>query len=170
MLIYHQAFDLYHGIFRMMKLLNSLDAEDIIWVDQFRILDFYLLFPSQLLEIKFPTDARRYRKTIQDCYNSYESISDSRRLFWRLEPYQTLAIKALVAYGFIDNALFVNDRKIQRTNKSYSNNLQNAIENISANEASLLELLTGPLRKVDLYGNSGLKARTGLFEYRYDIV
>ena len=44
------------------------------------------------------------------------------------------------------------------------------LESATAARTELLRLLTGPFKTIDLYGQDGLKARTGLFEYRYDPV
>ncbi len=48
--------------------------------------------------------------------------------------------------------------------------LVHELESATAARAELLKLLTGPFKTIDLYGQNGLKARTGLFEYRYDPV
>lgn len=48
------------------------------------------------------------------------------------------------------------------------NSLQPIVDSAVTQHSDLLTLLTGEFAKIDLYGASGLKARTGLFEYRYD--
>lgn len=42
MIIYNQAFDLYHTIFRILHLINRFENEQMIEVDRIRIWDFYL--------------------------------------------------------------------------------------------------------------------------------
>ena len=46
MLIYNQAYDLYHTMFRILQIMEK--TEEIIEIDKLRILDFYLAFPSEL--------------------------------------------------------------------------------------------------------------------------
>lgn len=50
MLIYNQAYDLFHTMFRILQITEK--NKDILEIDKLGILDFYLAFPSELLEIK----------------------------------------------------------------------------------------------------------------------
>lgn len=52
MIIYNQAFDLYHCIFRILNFLNRFNPSDIIEVDKLRIWDFYFLFPNKVYDIR----------------------------------------------------------------------------------------------------------------------
>ena len=52
MLVYHPIYDSYHCIFRILCILHDIQQVDIE-VDLIRILDFYVLFPSRLKNIKF---------------------------------------------------------------------------------------------------------------------
>ena len=165
MLIYHPAFDIYHGVFRMLRLLEPLpDAE--IEVDRVRILDFYLLFPSLLRDVRFPIGAAKLKKHFVGLANPYENIEDPKALFMRLEPYQRAALDALSARGLIDSEMLASD-KVKRVAVELPIDLKQAI--LARNQGSMeIDLLTGPLFHVDLYGKSGLKDRSDLFEYRYD--
>jgi hypothetical protein len=46
MIIYNQAFDLYHAVYRMLQLLTHFNKKEYVEVDRLRIWDFYVLFPS----------------------------------------------------------------------------------------------------------------------------
>ena len=43
------------------------------------------------------------------------------------------------------------------------------LESATASRKEILSLLAGPFKTIELYGRDGLKARTGLFEYRYPL-
>lgn len=49
MLIYNQAFDFYHSIFRMLQLTTF--GVNNVQIEKIRILDFYIVFPWKLLDI-----------------------------------------------------------------------------------------------------------------------
>jgi hypothetical protein len=166
MLLYHPAFDIYHGIFRMLRLLERLPRV-AVEIERLRILDFYLLFPAQIQYFTFPTEIRGYRRQLSPVENPYEQINDPKRIFFRLEPYQTCALKSLAAHQFINSESFC-ERKALRTDKPLPDGLREAVKPADEASAVLLEFLTGPLLKMDFYGKSGLKGRSDLFEYRYD--
>lgn len=136
-------------------------------IDRIRILDFYLLFPGTLQHVTFPREARRYRRLIPDQQNRYERIEDTRRIFTRLEPFQMSAFRYLAARDIIDPANFLEDR-VQRSKTSLPALLIEALTQANASDSGLMGLLAGPFSNLDLYGASGLRGRTHLFEHRYD--
>jgi hypothetical protein len=166
MLVYHPAFDIYHGVFRLLRIL-SLSPKQQFEMERIRILDFYLLFPNELLKFRFPAAMRKKRSLFQGA-NPYQSINDPKRVFFRLEPYQTCAIKCLVARQFVDTGLFF-DGKVARTGKPLPDGLNLAIQKANQASPALIEFMNDSLLKIDLYGDSGLKGRSDLFEYRYDL-
>ena len=166
MLIYHPAFDIYHCMFRMIRLLSKLPKQSYE-IERIRILDFYLLFPQQLKNVRFPREAVGYKKLFKERINPYEKIEDPLRIFLRLEAYQKESLNCLASYNIID-AKLLSEGKIQRTANEIPKELDNAIEKANSRFPEVIELLTGPFINIDLYGNSGLKARTELFEHRYD--
>lgn len=167
MLIYNQAYDLYHSMFRILQITEK--TNEVLEVDKLRILDFYLAFPVELLEIKSFQGFKKYEKYLRAETNKYERVIDRKRLFFKMEHIQISAIKALISYGLIDPSEFKNGR-IKRTEMDISEKLQERL--ISANEENpnLITLITGPLASMDLYGHLGLKVRTNLIEFKYDAV
>ena len=165
MLIYHPAFDPYHCIFRVMRLLDKLPPASYE-LDRIRILDFYLLFPSAISEMKFPKKFIRYRK-LAGAKNKYDLIRDPLRVFIQLEPFQRAGISELAARGFISSEA-LSDNKVLAIEKAIPDSLAAALNKANEEDSDFLELLTGPMIKIDLYGESGLRGRTKLFEYRYD--
>ena len=112
MLIYNQAYDLYHSIFRILQITE--ETKDVMEVDKLRILDFYLAFPTELLEIKAFRGFKKYEKYLKAKSNKYERVIDRKRLFFKMEHIQISAIKALISYGLIDADEFKKG-KIRRT-------------------------------------------------------
>ncbi|MEP4531467.1 MAG: ABC-three component system middle component 5 [Cyclobacteriaceae bacterium] len=140
-----------------------------IEIEKIRILDFYLVFPSELLEIKTFRGFRKYSKYLNEEVNKYERVINTKRLFYKMESIQLDAIKGLISYGIMDSESFKNGR-LDRTDKQLSEELQNQIHEANTNKMNLISLLTGPLASIDLYGRLGLKERTKLLEFKYDAV
>ena len=167
MLIYSQAYDLYHTMFRILQIMEK--TKEVLEVDKLRILDFYLAFPAELLEIRSFSGFKKYEKYLKDETNPYERVIDRKRLFFKMEHIQISAIKALISYGLFDPIEFKNG-KIKRTENLISGNLNTRINNANEENQNLITLITGPLASMNLYGHLGLKVRTNLIEFKYDAV
>lgn len=119
MLIYNQAFDFFHSVFRMLQLTTM--GVDNVQIEKMRILDFYIVFPWKLLDIPKRTIwFRKYEKILREEINSYDNLSDSRQMFVKMAPFQYQALKALVGFGFYDKTAFENGF-IKKTNKELPN-------------------------------------------------
>ncbi len=167
MLIYNQAYDLYHSMFRILQITEK--TKEVLEVDKLRILDFYLAFPAELLEIKTFLGFKKYEKYIKAETNKYERVIDRKRIFFKMENIQISAIKALISYGFIDAEEFKNG-KVKRTENKLTEKLQLRLNNAYEENPNLISLITGPLATMNLYGHLGLKVRTNLIEFKYDAI
>lgn len=167
MLVYHPAFDLYNCIFRMLCLLQRA-KEDEINLEKLRIWDFYLAFPNQVKTIAFPSNLRKLKDTIfKNNNNPYEQIPDTKIVFDRMINYQTSALNCLASYGFID-AKSLSKNIVKKTNKILPKKLDDQIKNISQEKENVLKLVVNEFVDLPLYGSKGLKARTGLIDFKYD--
>lgn len=169
MLIYNQAYDLYHTMFRLIQLTNSMDINEEMEIDKLRILDFYFAFPNELIDIKRFRGFKKYEKFINAEENRYERVIDRRRIFFKMENIQMLAIKALVSYGIFKTESFRNG-KIKKTGKDIDNELSDRLKEANKENQNLITLITGPLASINLYGHLGLKERTNLIEFKYDAI
>jgi len=91
-------------------------------VDKLRILDFYLAFPAELLEIRSFAGFKKYENFLKAESNSYERVIDRKRLFFKMEHIQISAMKALISYDLFDANEFKNG-KINRTDVQLSERL-----------------------------------------------
>lgn len=167
MLIYSQAYDLYHTMFRILQITEK--SKQVMEIDKVRILDFYLAFPAELLEIQSFRGFNKYRKYLKAEINPYERVIDRKRLFFKMEHIQISAMKALVSYKLFDANEFKKG-KMKRTEIELSKHLTTRIQEEGEENKNLLTLITGPLASINLYGHLGLKVRTNLIEFKYDAV
>jgi hypothetical protein len=171
MIIYNQAFDLYHSIHRLLLFLNRIEEGSLIEVERIRIWDFYLLFPNQVHTIRLKQtddEIRRFRRElIRKTKNPYDEIPDNRKVFEKIRPYQVAALNCIASYGVIDKDSLQHD-KISVINKSHLSDYINHIGEISDKDNNIILLMTTYYFDINLTGADGLKDRTNLIESKYD--
>ncbi|MDR3580447.1 MAG: hypothetical protein P4L44_10835 [Oryzomonas sp.] len=167
MIVYHPAYDVSHCLYRMLLLLENLPNNDIEW-ERLQLLDFLILFPSLLKNISFPSELRSARKTLTNIQEPYENIPNPTRLMFELDNIQKESVSSLIARGFIDKDKIYNNI-VSRTNVELPMELSNKMLSDNVVKEPWFLLLVNNLSILDFYGAKGLKARTGMMEYRYDI-
>ncbi len=169
MLIYHPVFDANHCVFRTLLILQE-QASDGVDIDLFRIMDFYVLFPSLLKTITpFPNELKSFKKHIAKIENSYENIENPKRVFVELRRIQSVAFHHLLSKKLIDMESYENG-KIKRTDVNLPEILISELNNTDFKKSEWFEFISKGFSKIEFYGVKGLKKRTGLMEYRYDEV
>lgn len=171
MIIYNNAFDLYHTIFRMLHLLSRVDLSKRLEVDKIRIWDYYLLFPNEIHKIKPKRNESDFKKILKDLIvlksNPYQQILDERKALDKIKPYQMSALNCLASYNIIDKELLLQDSiKINSIEllKKYST----SIGELSSRERNVITIVTSSFYDISLFGKNGLKNRTNLIESKYD--
>lgn len=171
MIIYHQAFDLYHTVYRMMQLLAYFSRDKYVEVDRLKIWDYYLLFPNKLQNIRLKRSESDVKQLIKEYItkvdNPYEEVIDDRKMFERIKPYQMTAIKSLASYGII-NKDYLSTNKISTIDINILNKYISKLEKLNPQEENTIKLLTSHFYQISMFGKDGLKARTKLLESRYD--
>jgi hypothetical protein len=117
----------------------------------------------------FPQGYSKYRKSINQLSDSYETISNSKRVLFELERIQYSATQNLIAKGILD----VDDyqkMKISRTETEIPYKLQEAVSQEMQNQDDWMEFITDVIPQLQFDGVKGLKYRSKLMEYRYDPV
>jgi hypothetical protein len=171
MIVYNQALDMYHTIFRFLQFLNSFDAETHIEVDRLRIWDFYLLFPNKIHTIHLKQDESDIRKLlkqfVKENKNPYEIVAEDRKVFEKIKPYQLAALNCIASYGIIDKSV-LNQQRVLITNKELLNEFVNNFGKLPATEKNIISFMTSHFYQMSMFGKYGLKQRTNLMESKYD--
>lgn len=142
---------------------------DEIHLDLFRIIDFYILFPHLIKEIKpFPRELHSYRKSVNKIPPPYERVKNIKRVMFELETIQTTALQNLLAKGLIDLDAF-KLKKVQRSLTDLPQAVMDELKNNEIANSEWFEMLVNTFCTIKLKGKSGLKSRTGLMEFRYDL-
>lgn len=168
-LTYEPAFDAFHAAFRALRIRAILPTGKPLHRDHVRILDYFQLFPHRIDTIRLLQQHRRFRR-LAASYESrkpYGEQPDDRLLFDRMKPLQVTALDALAARTLIDGEAWSRGEVVP-TAKALPGELENRIREVNADDADLEEFLRVLGSEYDLTGPNGLKARTGLLEYRQD--
>jgi hypothetical protein len=164
-LIYHPAFDGYHCIFRMLLIAGFVKNLEI---DKARILDFYLVFPGTVKSVRLPDNLRELRTQAKVAANPYRDPVNSASTFIEMRHIQEEALRSIAASGLIDIEAFAAGYVI-RTNRPLPESLEARLRDfVDANKPIAEGVLTG-LSQIPLLGQNGLKDRSQLMEYRYDL-
>ncbi|NAO55361.1 ABC-three component system middle component 5 [Pseudomonas syringae] len=168
MLIYHPAYDANHCLYRLLAILQATIGASITW-DQLRILDYYYLFPSQLKNIKpWPSNLKNFKEKLKSIPNQFEDINNPARILYDLQVFQKTAALELIAKEIISKSEFENG--ILKLNCDFiPDGYTELVENDSFLKSDAFEVITKALPKVEFNGASGLKKRSGLMEYIYDV-
>ncbi len=166
MLIYHPAFDIYNCVFRMLQLMTFM-KQDEVELDRLRIWDFYLTFPNEARKITYPNSLSELKGIFKKKQpNPYEDLIDPKRIIERMKSYQLSALKCTASYGLIDSKL-LSKNIIKRTDKQIPKELIEKINELTSEKSNIIKLIVG-FSELPLYGQLGLKSRTGLIEFKYD--
>lgn len=170
MLSYQPAFDPYNTIFRLLRLLPILQKDTPTDLEYIHILDFYLLFPYRIATIRFHKEDSFYKKLVKQYENlrPYGEQPDDWILFSRMKPIQSTAIETLVSCKIINHKQLA-EGKFSPTNIPIATQLSDLIRQKNIEQSDLIKALK-TLLNYELRGPDGLKARTSLMEFRYDIV
>jgi uncharacterized protein YcbK (DUF882 family) len=160
MLIYHPAYDAYHGIVRIVKILQVISSGKRLEVDRLRIYDYFFLFPNELENVTLPIMQSKFKRILKN--NKYNKIQNAKSAFLQIEPIQVLSLKSLASFNFIDSTQLLSDF-VQRTTQAIPEEL---ILELSETEKEYLELVSTYFETITL---KELKKRSGLMEYRYEL-
>lgn len=164
-LVYHPAFDAYNALLRIARLLLAFPAG--LDVAALRILDFYLLFPEAISKARMTPQLRSAVKRLSAQPRfPYDKVPASRSLFERMEAPHEAARQTLVSKGFIKPTT---GRMILQQSLLPTELLDLALEH-NKNEEHLVSALVAIGEAFPTNGPNGLKDRSGLLEYRYDVV
>lgn len=148
--------------------MKDIDADDVSW-ERLKILDFYVLFPHLISKMSLPQELVHHRTALRAIPAPYENLPSASRLLFELSEIQEQTIKSLIAKGLVEKEPFL-DGRIKIRFQILPREVKQLIEDTKFRAEEWYEFLTNVLVNIPTKGTHGLKARTGLMEYRYDVV
>lgn len=171
-LTYTAAYDPYHTVFRMLGVASKIPQTTELDFESFRIADFFHCFPWLLGEMsaytKTPQFLKQKNKIVrQNPKPKFGKFPDSRVVFERMFASQLAAKTVLENNGvFITN----DDKSFHFSNDTIGPKLKQRVDDYVLLKSDLVNFLSTKLLTVPLFGPGGLKDRSGLSEFRYDII
>jgi hypothetical protein len=170
-LTFQPSLDPFHAVFRFLRLRELFNNKNALSRDHSRILDFYLLFPFCIRTIRLARGHQKYKK-LSDKYASlkpYGDQPDGPLMLQRMQPMQFAALETLAAQSYLDKQELQHD-VVAATDRLVPQPIDERLSVLNSEQSDLLEFLSVLASEYEILGDSGLKARTGLMEYRYDAV
>jgi hypothetical protein len=166
MLVYHAALDINHARFRLLYILE-LNPEHQLMFDLLRILDFYFLFPHLLGGVPLARNMTRQKRAFAERSSKHNRVPSPKLLIRQMQGIHETAIRALMADGLVLPEPF-ELQIVQRSKTPIPSALEEVFASQPEDERALASFLATELATMPLNGPTGLKARTGLLEHRYD--
>lgn len=168
-LAFEPAYDPFHAAFRVLRQSVYLNYKPAP-ASRIKILDVYVAEPIKCLDIRLAGALKASARRAAKCQHpTYGHRPTARSLLNRMSLMQDAAIQTLVMQGIIDGDGF-GMGQIQLIKGMLPAELLSKINNANANQADLMKFLLNDLNSIPFEGLNGLKDRTGLGEFRYDIV
>lgn len=166
MLIYHPAYDAYHCVFRMLAVAERVTHAE---VDKARLLDFYLVFPGAIGKMRLPSEMRSLRQLAAGAANVYRDPVSTASAFLEMRHIQEAALKSIAASGLIKIDSY-SAGYVERTSAALPETIERKVQEFLSINSSVVDAVLNELAKIPLLGQNGLKHRSQLMEYRYDVV
>jgi hypothetical protein len=168
-LAFEPAFDPFHSAFRILRQTEYRSASPVA-ITRAKILDVYIIEPARCLEIRLSGPLKKSAKLAAIHQPAvYGQRPATPVLFGRMSPMQDAAIQTLVLQGLLDGDAF-GQGQLLKGDTPLPPDLASRIAAANMDNASLMSFLCRDLDELPLDGPKGLKDRTGLGEFRYDIV
>ncbi len=167
MLTYHPAHDPSHCIFRILCLLKDIN-KSLVSVDLIKLLDFYVLFPHALKSLSLPKGNLGVTNNFKTIKEPYENLPSPSHLMFQLSLIQDQVIKSLFAKGILNQDTKSSDY-IALNKDKIIDNIAALIDDSAFRKEQWYQDLINIVAQIPLKGESGLKKRSGLMEYRYDV-
>lgn len=169
MLIYDPALDPYHSAVRILAIAIASTKQLIeLPIETVRIADYFLVYPYQMINFRFPKEFRSMRSAVKEAENPYRHASGSRSAFERMRPIFFASLSGLVAANLIDGTELKHGN-IKLTEAYVPDDLAAAVTRFQTRQSSVGNFVLSNLIKMPINGDDGLKHRSGLIEHRYDI-
>ena len=166
---FEPAFDPFHTTFRLLQQLEYRGRQQVE-IARLKILDVFVAEPRRCMDIRLPLNLKKVGKSAAACQSATYGHRPSKQVFFnRMVPIQNAALQTLVMKKFLDDVEFQKGFAL-RTIQPLPDELRHRIEEVNGVELALLDFLVNKLDVIPFHGLGGLKDRTGLGEYRYDLV
>ena len=159
--IWYAARDPYHCAFRMIRLLTW--KGDGLPVDQLRLLDMLLMYPSLSLRMKLPSTVRDNLRALRlpPVKELFVSLPGTASIWQDLQLYQSTALKQLAGRSLL-NRDALRDRYATLDQRQLPSPLLNRVRAENADQAALMTFLISDIAAIPAAGPDNIFKRAGV--------
>ena len=159
--IWYAARDPYHCAFRMIRLLMW--KGDGIPVDQLRLLDMLLMYPSLALRMKFPTTVRENLRALRlpPVKDLFVSLPGTASIWQDLQLYQSAALKQLAGRSLLKRDA-LRDRYASLDQRNMPALLRDRASAENAAQVALMTFLVTDVANLPAKGSDNIFKRAGV--------
>lgn len=168
MLLYHPATDFYHCWMRFASVLcdGGLSAVEY---DRMRVIDFFLCFPKEVGNCAWAKEMSiELRRATRLLSWGYQDPASIRQAFPSMSKIHNQVVMDLVSKGIIERKQYSEGLLSVARNNTAITLLQSITAGWESRNESWYKPILSNLLSIPLHGEGGLKARSGLLEFRYD--
>lgn len=163
MIIYHPGYDVHHCSYRILNVLSSVD-DGVLHHDALKLIDFYYVYPHLLKKItQLPRPLNHQKRKIENIKDPFEITPNPKSLFFELSSIQESALDSLSQKLLVSSV----SQMIRINKSSLPDGLIEMFKIDEFGRSDVFDILVNKFPKAKLNGANGLKARSGLMEYRY---
>ena len=159
--IWYAARDPYHCAFRMIRLLTW--KGDGLLVDQLRLLDMLLMYPSLSLRMKLPSTVRDNLRALRlpPVKELFISLPGTASIWQDLQLYQSTALKQLAGRSLLKRDA-LRDRYAALDQRQLPSPLLNRANAENAAQAALMTFLISDIATIPVAGPDNIFKRAGV--------
>ena len=167
MIIYHPAFDACHGALRAFAICNAVGRT--LEVEKLQIVDFYLVFPEHLASFRLPRKFVKWKSFSKKMSGEYKNSQYQKTLFASYVKTSRISLEMLLSKGLIDASAF-RDGRVELLEVDGCEELVSLSDEFDNRTNGYFKFISQLADEVSLYGKNGMKDRSGLLEYRNDVL
>lgn len=159
--VWYAARDPYHCAFRMIRLLSRNGAG--LPIDQLRVLDMLLMYPSLSLRMKLPAEVRKTMLALRlpPLKALFVSLPGTASIWQDLQLYQSTALKQLAGRSLLKQDA-LRDRYAALAPDQLPSALRDRVEAENAEQAALMTFLIDDIATLPASGSDNIFKRAGV--------
>jgi hypothetical protein len=166
---YEEAYDSYHTMFRMFRQREIFRNEENIRVEYFQIRDFYILFPFFVSDIRLRNEDKWLRALAKKWRRPYGCTPSPYTIFSKMIAIQRAALTTLAANEYLNSSALENG-VVEFSEKEPPREIHELCSKVNLENEEQVSAVKYIYDHYKLNGENGIKSRSGLMEYKYDLI
>ena len=165
---FYPEYDVYHAAFRGLCIRAFVKR---ISIDGYRFVDYFFQNPFDLKTLRMPGTAHRKIAAKFVDRMPYKRVEEPASIAIHMWQFQQSALQALAKRGYIDPAPLAHDAvSFIEGAPNLSPMLEREVAGALERDGEVLKYLSQLVEMYPVNGRGGLKERSGLLDFRYDVV